>query len=263
MTVTQPPLPAWRSPPAGLALGPTDVHVWRLPLAQPPEPLAILARTLSHDERERARRFYFDRDRNAFTAARGALRTLAGYYAAHPPADLVFGYQAKGKPYLTTPPDDLRFNLSHSGDFALLAFTRSRELGVDVERRRPMDDLLSVARGAFSPEEYATLCSLPAHEHTVAFFACWSRKEAFIKTTGEGVSQLGDFDVNLRAGEPARILRVAGVSPGQYPWSIHDLPAIPGHAASLVVASHDVRISCWDWPPSHAGDAGDRPATLR
>ena len=250
MTATAAPPTAWRPAPAGLALGPTDVHVWRLPLAQPPAQLAVLGQTLSPDERERARRFYFDRDRNAFTAARGALRTLVGAYAAHPPGDLVFGYQAKGKPYLTTPPGDLRFNLSHSGEFALIAFTRGRELGVDVERRRPMDDLLSVAKGAFSPREYATLCGLPPRDHTHAFFACWSRKEAFIKTTGEGVSQLGDFDVNLRPGEPARILRVEGVAPGAYPWSIHDLPAIPDHAASLVVEGHDVQIHCWDWPPS-------------
>jgi 4'-phosphopantetheinyl transferase len=250
MTVAPAPPPAWRSPPADLALGPTDVHVWRLPLAQPREHLAALGRTLNDDERDRARRFYFDRDRNAFTAARGALRTLAGSYTAHPPERLVFGYQAKGKPYLTAPPGDLRFNLSHSGDYALLAFTRGRELGVDVERRRPMDDLIAVARTAFSPEEYATLTSLPSREHAVAFFACWSRKEAFIKTTGEGVSQLGDFDVNLRPGEPAQLLRVAGVPPASYPWSIHDLPEIPGHAASLVVEGHDVRISCWDWPPS-------------
>ena len=260
MTVAAAPPPAWRSPPAGLALGPIDVHVWRLPLAQPPEHLAVLARTLSPDERDRAKRFYFDRDRNAFTAARGALRTLAGHYAAHPPEELVFGYQAKGKPYLTTPPGDLRFNVSHSGDFALLAFTRGRELGVDVERRRPMDDLRLVAKGAFSPQEYATFCGLPPHEHTVAFFACWSRKEAFIKTTGEGVSQLGDFDVNLRPGEPARLLRVEGVLPARYPWSIHDLPAIPDHAASLVVESHDIRISCWDWPPSRSEHAVDGPA---
>ena len=240
----------WRPPPAGLALHPDEVHVWRLPLAQPREQLAILARTLSHDERHRAARFHFDRDRNAYTAARGALRTLGGRYVAHPPGELVFGYQAKGKPYLTSPPGDVRFNLSHSGDVALIAFTRSREVGVDVERRRPLQDLRSLAKTSFSPDEYTTLCGLPPDDQPEAFFSCWSRKEAFIKATGEGISQLGDFDVSVRLDEPARLLRVAGGLPALQRWSMHDLPAIPGYAAAIVVEGHELRISCWDWPPA-------------
>jgi 4'-phosphopantetheinyl transferase len=248
MTVTA--ASAWLPPPTRLALAPDEVHVWRLALAQPRDQLAILARTLAPDERDRAARFHFDRDRTAYTAARGALRTLAGGYLDLPPGDLVFAYQAKGKPYLETSPKDLRFNVSHSGDVALLAFTQRREVGVDVEHRRPLQDLQSLAKISFSEPEYATLCSLLPHTQTDAFFTCWSRKEAFIKTTGEGVSQLGDFEVSLRPGEPARLLRVKGVSPAEHRWSMHDLPAIPGHAAALVVERHDPRISCWDWPPA-------------
>jgi 4'-phosphopantetheinyl transferase len=267
MTVAAVPPPAWLPPPAGLALGPDEVHVWRLPLAQPPEQIAILARTLHPDERDRAARFHFDRDRITFTAARGALRTLTGAYTAAPPGGLVFGYQAKGKPYLAAPPGDIRFNVSHSGAFALLAFTRNREVGVDVERRRPMQDLLSLADVSFSRQEYATFCSLPAHDQTDAFFSCWSRKEAFIKATGEGISQLRDFDVSLRPGEPARLLRVKGVLPMQHRWSMHELPAIPDHAAALVVEArdigHSIRIDCWDWPPHRAlaRAAGELPSS--
>ena len=240
--------PAWLPPPAGLALDPGEIHVWRLALAQPADALAVLARTLAPDERTRAGRFYFERDRNAFTAARGALRTLAGSYLGHAPADLVFGYRDKGKPYLDAPRGDVRFNVSHSGDFALLAFTRGRELGVDVERRRTLDDLRSLAKHSFSEHEYAAWCSLPATDQSDAFFACWSRKEAFIKTTGEGVSQLADFDVSLRPGEPARVLRVMGASPAR--WSMYELPAIPGHAAALVVDGAGAQVRCWDWPPA-------------
>jgi 4'-phosphopantetheinyl transferase len=239
---------AWLPAPDRLALAADEVHVWRVRLAQPPVPLAILARTLAEDERQRAARFHFDRDRTAYTTARGALRTLAGGYLGAAPADLVFAYQAKGKPYL---PDAhaVRFNVSHSGDFALLAFTARHDVGVDVEQRRPLHDLLSLARISFSLPEYAALCSLPPHEQIDAFFACWSRKEAFIKATGEGVSQLGDFEVSLRPGEPARLLRVNDGSPAEHRWSMHDLPEIPGHAAALVVAQTAVRIGCWDWPP--------------
>jgi 4'-phosphopantetheinyl transferase len=252
MTVPAAPPTSWLPPPPQLALAPDEVQVWCAPLAQRAGPLAILARTLTHDERERAVRFYFDRDRTAFIAARGALRTLIGVYLGVRPADLVFGYQDKGKPYLDTPPSDLRFNVSHSGDYALLAFMRGCELGVDIEQRRPLSDLLALAKASFSGPEYATLCGLSPAHHTEAFFACWSRKEAFIKTTGEGVSQLGDFEVSLRPGEPARLLRVKDIAPAELRWSMHDLPAIPGHASALVVERHGVRIRCWDWPPAIA-----------
>jgi 4'-phosphopantetheinyl transferase len=244
--------PAWLpAPRAPLALADGEVHVWRVPLAPPPEQLAAFARTLRPDERERAARFLFERDRTAYTAARGALRTLTGAYLGRGPEELELGYHDKGKPYLASPPGEpLRFNVSHSGALALIAFVRDRELGVDIERRRDTLDLVSLARTAFSPHEHRTLCGLPPHDHPVAFFACWSRKEAFIKATGEGVSQLADFDVSLRPDEPARLLRVPGPPPGHARWSILDLPAIPGYAAALVVAGDGLRIACWDWPPA-------------
>ena len=242
--------PAWLPPPTELALGPDLVHVWRLPLTQPPAQLAVLAQTLGDEERARARRFHFDRDRDAYTCARGALRTLAGRYVAQRPDALGFGYRARGKPYLTAPPgDSLQFNVSHSGELALLAFTRGREVGVDVERRRPLQDLRSLAQTSFSPAEYAALLGVPAHDQTDAFFACWSRKEAFIKATGEGIGQLAEFDVTVRADEPARLLRIPGGAAAGPRWSMRDLPAIPGYAAALVVDGHEVRIACWDWPP--------------
>src|SRR5947207_1179517 len=176
---------AWLPPPSPFTLGAGDVHVWRVPLAPPAGPLAALASTLRDDERARAARFHFERDRTAFTAARGALRTLLGRYLDHPPDQLIFGYLDKGKPYLITPPGDLQFNISHSGQLALLAFVRGRAIGVDIEQRRPLRDLLSLARTSFSPSEYVALCGLPPADHLHAFFSCWSRKEAFIKATGE------------------------------------------------------------------------------
>lgn len=241
---------AWQPPPAELALAGADVHVWRVALDPPAEAVAALAATLSDDERDRAARFHFDRDRIAFTVARGALRTLAGRYLAAPPAGLAFGYRERGKPYLTAP-GGLRFNVSHSGQRALLCFACDREVGVDIELRRELPDLRALARTAFSPAEYAALCRLPEAAHPDAFFACWSRKEAFIKATGEGVAQLAAFDVSLGPGEPARLLRVDGEPPGAPRWSLCDLPAIPGYAAALVVERSDgasPRLACWDWP---------------
>jgi hypothetical protein len=115
--------PAWLpAPRAPLALADGEVHVWRVPLAPPPEQLAAFARTLRPDERERAARFLFERDRTAYTAARGALRTLTGAYLGRGPEELELGYRDKGKPYLASPPGEpLRFNVSHSGALALIA----------------------------------------------------------------------------------------------------------------------------------------------
>jgi len=240
---------AWLPPPRELALGPAAVHVWRIPLAPPAAQVAALAATLSADERDRAARFHFDRDRTSYTVARGALRTLLGRYLDHPAPRLAFGYRDKGKPYLAAPADDsLCFNLSHSGQLALLAFVRGREVGVDIEQRRELRDLASLAHISFSPNEYAVFCGLSAADQRPAFFACWSRKEAFIKATGQGVSQLADFDVSLAPGDPAALLRVDGEPPGAVRWSLQDLPAIPGYAAALVVDGHGLAVECWDWP---------------
>jgi 4'-phosphopantetheinyl transferase len=238
---------AWLAAADDISLGTDDVHVWRARLVQPPDELARLGAALAADERDRAARFRFDRDRNAYTAARGALRALiAGYLGCAPDAP-VFGYRERGKPYLIAPPSDLQCNVSHSGGYALLAFTRGREIGVDVEQIRPLSDLLALARTSFSPSEYAVLCGLPAEHQLEAFFACWSRKEAFIKATGEGVSQLAEFDVTVSPNEPARLLRLEGES-ARRSWTMYDLPAIDGHSAALAVEGRAGSITCWDWP---------------
>lgn len=262
-------VPTWTTPPVTPVLGPTDVHVWRMPLALPAAMVAQLATTLAPDEQDRAARFRFERDQIAFTCVRGALRTLAGRYLYHAPERLEIGYRANGKPHLITPvAAPLRFNVSHSGDSALLAFTRDRELGVDLELRKPIEDLLSLAAMSFSPREYAVFRELPRDVQPIAFFACWSRKEAFIKATGEGIAQLAAFDVSMRPDEPARILWVA--SPAEHArWTMHELPEIPGYAAALVVertghGRHDpavardradettgIEVACWVYP----GDA--------
>lgn len=240
--------PRWSAPPAEVALGAGDVHVWRVALDAPAATIAALARVLTDDERARAARFHFDRDRNAYTIARGALRTLAGRYLGRLPGSLGIAYRAKGKPYLAAPDSAwLRFNVSHSGEVAVIGFARDRELGVDVERRRAMSDLASLAHSSFSPDEYARYCAIAPHDQVTAFFLCWSRKEAFIKATGEGISQLAAFDVSLAPGEPARLLRVAGEPHGAPRWSLEDLPDIPGYAAALAIAGHGLDVACWDF----------------
>jgi 4'-phosphopantetheinyl transferase len=237
----------WRTVPDVPALADDEVHVWRGALAPPAAEVEAAAATLDAPERARAARFHFARDRIAFTVVRGALRALLGRYLGRPAAAIALEVAARGKPHLTGADAALAFNVSHSGGFGLLAFARRRALGVDVEQRRAIDDLDGLARHAFSPAEHAAWRALPADDRPAAFFRCWSRKEAFIKATGEGVAQLEAFDVELRPGRPPALLRTPD-PPGR--WQLRDLPALPDHASALVVEGHVARVACMAWPPS-------------
>jgi 4'-phosphopantetheinyl transferase len=161
------------------------------------EPLAGL---LSEDERRRSGRFVFERDRRRYTVARARLRQLLGERLGAAPQSLQLAYSAHGKPALARRPGqrDLRFNVSHCGDIAAYAFTEGREVGVDVEEVRVLPDADEVAMRFFSQRERAAYLSLPASERPQGFFNCWTRKEAFVKAIGDGLSHpLETLDVSL------------------------------------------------------------------
>jgi 4'-phosphopantetheinyl transferase len=225
------------APPAALELSPADVHVWQLALDVDPPTLAALERTLSADERARADRFHFRRDRDRFVAARGTLRTLVARYLGLGPAELRFAYGPQGKPRLAGDDDaELRFNLAHSEGVALLAVTRGRAVGVDVERVRPERATRDVAERFFARAEVTALRAYPPDEWAAAFFACWSRKEAYVKARGEGLSfPLDAFEVSVRPGERAVALRVPGDPAEARRWSLRELRVGPDHAAAIAV----------------------------
>jgi 4'-phosphopantetheinyl transferase len=232
--------------------GPNEVHVWSACLDDLPE--AALRAPLSPDERERGGRFHFERDRRRFVTARGLLRALLGRYLDVDPADLLFGYGPRGKPFLAGR-DELRFNLSHSGGLALLAFARGCEVGVDVEQVRPVPESEDIARHCFSAREGEELRSLRADERGAAFFRCWTRKEAFIKATGDGLSlPLDAFDVTLAPGEPARLLRVRGEPEAVHRFWLEDLRPAEGFAGALAVEGKAKRVVLRTWDES--GEAG-------
>ncbi|MFY9779397.1 MAG: 4'-phosphopantetheinyl transferase superfamily protein [Candidatus Baltobacteraceae bacterium] len=210
-----------------------EVHVWSVRLDEDAAALAEFAQLLAEDERERAARLRFERDRRAFVLARGALRILLGAYAGEPPAEIAFAYGAAGKPRLASGAP-LDFNVSHSGGFALFAFARDCELGLDVEAVRPVERLDEIAERFFCTEERQELRALSAAERELAFFRCWTRKEAFIKATGEGLSApLDRFRVTLRPGEAARLLHVGGDRGQARAWTMHDLALGTAYAGAL------------------------------
>jgi 4'-phosphopantetheinyl transferase len=234
----------------GQSLKTSDVHIWHASLEQPGEAVHALRAILSEEELKRTERFHFDRHRRHFVAGRGILRHLLSLYTGIEPGQLQLEYTRNGKPFL--PGMDgafgIRFNLSHSGGMAVYAFTRGREVGIDIEHQRPIDDIDRIAERNFSAKEYTTLGTLPEGERLEAFYLCWTRKEAFIKAIGEGISfPLQQFDVSLTLGEPAQLQAVYGSQEIAQRWSMHDLTIAPGYAAALVVEGSNYALTQRSW----------------
>ncbi|MGB7923137.1 MAG: 4'-phosphopantetheinyl transferase superfamily protein [Pyrinomonadaceae bacterium] len=240
----------WSRAPETVTPSVDEVHVWRSSLRLDAERVEKLRRTLCEDERRRAERFRFPKDREAFTVGRGALRVILGRYLNAPPADLRFSYSPYGKPSLAPEhgKGELRFNLSHSGDLALYAVTKGREIGIDIEHMRDQLADLQIARRFFSTEEVAMLASLPEHAQRAAFFNCWTRKEAYIKARGEGLSlPLDKFAVSLAPGVPAALLSASGDSEEVSRWKLQELAPGPGYVAALAVEGKGWHARCWQW----------------
>lgn len=240
----------WPEAPERPLLREGEVHVWRASLEPGAQTLRRLRELLSADERQRADRFHFQRDREHFVAARGGLREILGRYTGAPPQSLRFSYDSYGKPSLSVeagvaPP---RFNVSHSGGLALYAVTDGRDVGVDIERVREDFAGLDIAERFFSPDEVATLSALPIGERAAAFFDCWTRKEAYIKARGLGLSHpLHLFTVSLAPGHPAALLRTDDDPQEAARWSLVELFPGEGYRAALALEGEVSSLRCWRW----------------
>lgn len=231
------------------------IDVWRLTLAAPAASRDRLWGLLCEQERRRADRFAFDRDRDRFVVAHGGLRWVLSLYAQVPGQDLEFSSAPGGKPRLVTP-GELRFNLSHSEETALLAVAWGREVGVDVEAVRVIEDLDDLATTCFSRAERRALAEVPETSRLEAFFDGWTRKEAFLKLLGDGLARpLGSFDVTLAPGEPVRLLRVEGARAGD--WTLHAIDAGSGFRAALALAGPATPIRLRDWGGEGETGRGD------
>jgi 4'-phosphopantetheinyl transferase len=241
----------WAIPPARLVLTGEAVHVWRASLNLSELQLQNLWPTLTEDEQARAKRFHFLKDQNHYIAGRGMLRAILSRYLDLLPAQLRFSYSRYGKPTLTeaTGGEALRFNVSHSHGMALYAVTRNRDVGIDLELMRADFAGREIAERFFSQHENEELLTLPAEAHCEAFFNCWTRKEAYIKARGEGLSiHLDQFDVSLSPSEPARLLNVRVADKDDaLDWRMETLEVAPNYAAALVVRGEFGEMRCWEW----------------
>lgn len=224
-----------------LILPEEEVHLWRLDLAAVADGELRWLKMLSPDEQTRAARFHFARDRRRFASTRAVLRTLLSAYLGSEPQKVTFAYAGRGKPSLKSQnsAESMEFNVSHSADVALLAFARGRRLGVDVEQIRDNLDPLAIARRYFSAPEQSQLAALAPDERYAGFFRCWTRKEAYIKALGDGLSlPLDSFDVSLKARDQNALLgcRIDGTDITM--WRLEDIEVGKGYASALCVQGH-------------------------
>jgi 4'-phosphopantetheinyl transferase len=257
----------WRSAPdrPHLTVGAADV--WRISIEAGDSPGSYW-RVLSPAEQARALRLQRASDRAAYVLAHGATRNILAAYAQMPASELRFETGEFGKPALAPvgPGPRLEFNLSHSGRLALLAVALDRAVGIDIARWEPHVDHAGIAERYFSPAEREALRALAGAPEPVVkgFFSAWSRKEAYLKATGHGVSRgLEHFDVSLAPGEPAALIadRLDESAPSR--WTMVGLEAGVGYSATLVVASPIGEIRLFDAPEGAPARAAGAPSASR
>lgn len=237
----------WLNPPDNLILSSDEAHIWRARLDLDDSYQHSFLQLLSPDEKTRASKFRFPRDSRNYIVARGILRTLIGQYLEMPPQEISFQYSKFGKPTLEGI-DSLQFNISHAKNVALFAFTKKFTVGVDVEYVNPEIEVNDIARSFFATKEVSNLLALPEEQQPLAFFNCWTRKEAFIKAIGEGLSfPLNQFEVSLAPDEPAELLATHWDVNAVSNWTLHSMSPAPDFVGCLVIKGSANQVKFWNW----------------
>lgn len=256
---------------SGYELPLDEVHVWRASLEQSQRCMAAFAEVLNSSERTRAERYHFEVDYKRSVIGRGLSRVLLAHCLGETPDSLRFETNAFGKPALTRQSSpSLQFNVSHSGEWVLVALSFGRALGVDVECIRESTATDKIAERFFSPAECRSLAALPEVTRVSAFFACWTRKEAYLKARGDGLSlALDRFDVAFEPDAEPRLLETRHDPGDAGRWMLRDLSPWPGHRAAVAVEGTGWKLRCLDWqtagerkasPTWHATPRQDLPA---
>ena len=232
------------SPPVTLNLKSDIVDIWQACLDVDQSIFRQFGSMISTEERQRASRFHFERDRRRFVVSRGILRILLGRYLHTAPDRIQFRYGTEGKPALASDEADVRFNLSHSDSMALFGFTRGREIGIDLEKIRPEVPSQGLAELVFSISELRAWRSLPAHQQPEAFFTNWTRKEAYVKAMGKGMS-FPIKNLTILPGGSRALIEGTAYRDEAPRWSVNQLDLGSEYAAALAVEGNDWSLRCW------------------
>jgi 4'-phosphopantetheinyl transferase len=233
-------------------LGLAEAHVWHIPLALTRAEYGALEVYLLPSEIEAARRYVFARHRDRFIAARASLRRILGAYLGQQPQDLRFRQGPHGKPELVQQASaaslDVQFNLSHSGDWALVVVGNGFSVGIDIEQICPDQLTLQAIEQFLSPGERRAIASLPAERRLTALFKAWTSKEAYVKGLGAGLAiSFTDFEVCVDPDRPARLLRSHPQADRGKAWTLHDVAPIPGYRAAVAASLTPAPIMTRVW----------------
>jgi 4'-phosphopantetheinyl transferase len=240
----------WTCAPESPGLAPDELHVWKASLGPSTGQLESFGNVLNTDERDRRDRFRFKELRQSWSTSRTVLRHIISRYSRIPPAEIQFEHNRYGKPELHQDQNnfDLRFNISHSSDVMVCAISPGMRVGIDIERVREVSDFDLIAGRVFSASGLRHLYALPHEQRLRAFFTCWTRKEAYVKALGLGLSLAPDsFDVTFSPEEPACITRVSDSSVNLSDWLLADLPGDMPFAAAFALEGRISRVKCWLW----------------
>jgi 4'-phosphopantetheinyl transferase len=231
------------------ALEENDVHIFSAGLKRSKSDLSKFEDLLSPDEKIRAERYHFDKDRDAYIIRRGILRDLLGRYSGQAPSAVSFVVGPKGKPELGDEKNNpITFNVTFSAGLALFAFSSGLPIGIDLERIRPVIDMDAIVESFFSKRERKTFFSLPEEKRREAFFKGWTRKEAFVKAIGIGIySGFGNFSVSMKPDEPAALLDLDEGETEWRQWSLIDIKTDPDFRAALATRFRSPRIQFFSW----------------
>lgn len=246
MLLCQRAAPWWRQLEAESPLATDGVRIVAARLDLEPAEVSALAAWLSIAETERVARYRFEPDRRRFIVARVRLRQLLAEVLDIDPLSVRFGWGSRGKPVLDgeLAATGWQFNMARSGELAVYALSQCVRVGIDVEEVREIRGAEDIAAQFFSPREHAEYQSLAADDRRIAFFNCWTRKEAFVKALGEGLAYPGEcFDVSLAPGEPACLRRVERISGEAAGWRLDALAPLPGFIGALASETPPVLLS--------------------
>ena len=235
----------WNVTSGPAALKDDEVDLWRVNLDCSPASINSLVDLLSDDEKDRANKFVFAKDKGRFIACRGTLRRVIGDYLGTVPRKIKFAARRYGKPYISAEDLDLRFNVSHSRGIAVIAVSLKREVGVDVEFVDRNFDVFKVAPSLFSAVEVSRLRSLPSRLQTVAFFASWTQREALLKATGDGFSSSEELQTTISLSRRDEVSHTLFVNEKITEWSATSFEIHDDFKGALVVEGKMGAVRCW------------------
>jgi 4'-phosphopantetheinyl transferase len=238
----------WSRPENDISLSKIEVHVWRMWLEEKSSLFTNHKDMLSPDELKVANKFFFDRDRNRYIIGRGTLRSILARYLSKHPQDISIVQGQHGKPALEDNLQQIEFNLSHSHDLALYAFTIGHRIGIDVEHILPINDFENTARSFLSSNELEALYQLPSELRLQAFYSAWTCKEAFSKALGVGIGfDLGKFEIKVSPDEEPTIMEIPDTIANGSDWHLLKLQPAPNYAAALAIDYGEIALRLFDF----------------